>query len=62
MIHPPFYLWQKLCLKDAPGLKCLWDLSPEQEATLGQINQNLPYNLTKIHSTAHLLISVMQKN
>lgn len=57
----PFYLWQELCFEDAPGLQCLRDLSPEEEATLGQIDQNLPDDLSEVHATAHLLISDMSE-
>lgn len=62
VIHSPLYLWQELCLEDAPGLQRLGDLSPEEEAPLGQINQNLPDDLAEVHAAAHLLISAMFKS
>lgn len=62
VIPSPLYLWQELSLEDAPGLQRLRDLSPEEEAPLGQINQNLPDDLAEVHATAHLLVSDMYKN
>lgn len=62
VIHSPLYLWQELCLEDAPGLQRLGDLSPEEEAPLGQINQNLPDDLAEVHAAAHLLISAVFKS
>lgn len=58
-LHSPLYLRQELRLKDAPGLQRLRDLSPEEEAPFGQINQNLPDDLSEVHAAAHLLISDM---
>lgn len=55
--HSPLYLRQELRLKDAPGLQRLRDLPPEQEAAFGQINQDLPDDLSEVHAAAHLLIS-----
>lgn len=52
----PLYLRQELRLEDAPGLQRLGDLSPEEEATLGEIDQDLPDDLSQVHTAAHLLI------
>lgn len=57
VIHSPLYLRQELCLEDAPGLQRLGDLSPEEEAPLGQIDQDLPDDLAEVHAAAHLLVS-----
>lgn len=57
MVNSPLNLWQELCLEDAPGLQGLRDLPPEEEAPLGQIDQNLSDDLAEVHATAHLLIS-----
>lgn len=54
----PFYLREELCLKDASGLQCFRNLSSEQKSSLGQVYQYVPHNLTKVHATAHFLISV----
>lgn len=52
----PLYLGQELCLKDASGLQRLRDLSTEQEAALGQVNQDVPHNFSQVHAATHLLI------
>ncbi len=57
----PLDLGKELGFKDAPGLQGLRDLSSKEEATLCQINQDVPYNLTQVHATAHLLISKSEK-
>lgn len=46
VILSPLYLRQELCLEDASGLQRLRDLSSEEEAALGQVDQNLPDDLT----------------
>lgn len=52
----PLDLRQELGLEDAPGLQRLRDLASEQEASLGQVDENLPYDLAQVHPTAHLLV------
>lgn len=61
MNNLPFNLGKELSFKNAPGLQCLWDLASEQESTLGQVNEDVPHNLPKVHATAHLLIPAMSR-
>jgi hypothetical protein len=51
----PLDLREKLGLEDASGLEWLRDLSPEEEAFLGEVNQDVTDDLTQVHSTDHLL-------
>lgn len=57
----PLNLGKELGFEDTPGFQGLRDLSSEEEATLCQVNQDVPYNLTQVHATAHLLISKSEK-
>lgn len=53
--YSPLNLREKLGLKDASGLERLRDLSPEEEAFLGEVNQDVADDLTQVHPTDHLL-------
>lgn len=52
----PLNLGKEFGFEDTPGLQSLRDLTSEEEATLCQVNQDVPYNFTQVHTTAHLLI------
>lgn len=60
-INVPLNLWEELGLKDAFGLQSLCDASTKQKTTFGEINENLPYNLSQIHSTGHLFKPVNER-
>lgn len=51
----PLNLREKLGLKDASRLEWLGDLSPEEEAFLGEVDQDITDNLTQVHPADHLL-------
>lgn len=53
--YSPLNLREKLGLKDADGLEWLRDLSPEEEAFLREVDQDVTDDLTQVHSADHLL-------
>lgn len=53
--YSPLNLREKLGLKDASGLEWLRDLSPEEEAFLGEVDQDVTDDLTQVHPTDHFL-------
>lgn len=53
--YSPLNLREKLGLKDASGLEWFGDLSPEEEAFLGEVNQDVTDDLTQVHPTDHFL-------
>lgn len=52
--YSPLNLREKLGLKDASRLEWLRDLSPEEEAFLGEVDQDVTDDLTQVHPTDHL--------
>lgn len=50
----PFNLREKLRLKDASRLEWLGDLSPEEEAFLGEVDEDITDDLTQVHPADHL--------
>lgn len=57
----PLYLWEELCFKYASGLQSFWNLSSEQVSFLGHVYEDVPHNFTKVHATAHFLVSTIRK-
>ena len=52
----PLDLGQELGLEDPTGLQRLGDLAPEEEASPGEVDEDVPDDLPQVHAAAHLLI------